>query len=80
MSTHNICFYEELEKIIPELSSNIPLEQVLWDKNSIMACLSPIMYNFSQIKTHALQQCSFQVFLPLRNLECIMELIVIHEA
>ena len=25
MSTHNICFYGELEKIIPELSSNIPL-------------------------------------------------------
>ena len=24
MSTHNICFYGELEKIIPELSSNTP--------------------------------------------------------
>ena len=24
MSTHNICFYEELEKIIPELSPNTP--------------------------------------------------------
>ena len=24
MSTHNLCFYIELEKIIPELSSNTP--------------------------------------------------------
>ena len=30
MSTHNICFYGELEKIIPELSSNMPPYQVLW--------------------------------------------------
>ena len=29
MSTHNICFYGELEKIIPELSSNTPY-QVPW--------------------------------------------------
>ena len=29
MSTHNICFYAELEKIIPELSSNTPPQQVL---------------------------------------------------
>ena len=28
MSTHNICFYGELEKIIPELSSNTPPYQV----------------------------------------------------
>ena len=24
MNIHNACFYEELEKIIPELSSNTP--------------------------------------------------------
>ena len=29
MSTHNICFYGEIRKIIPELSSNTP-PQVLW--------------------------------------------------
>ena len=29
MSTHNICFYGELEKIIQELSSNTPPYQVL---------------------------------------------------
>ena len=28
MSTHNICFYGKLEKIIPELSLNTPPYQV----------------------------------------------------
>ena len=32
MSTHNIYFYGELEKIIPELSSNTPLKQVFCQK------------------------------------------------
>ena len=30
MSTHNICFYGELEKIIPELSTDTPTKQVLY--------------------------------------------------
>ena len=29
MNTHNICFYGDLEKIIPEISSNTPPYQVL---------------------------------------------------
>ena len=29
MSTHNICFYGEIRKIIPELSPNTPPEQFL---------------------------------------------------
>ena len=29
MSTHNICFYGEIEKIIQELSSNTPPQHVL---------------------------------------------------
>ena len=30
MSTHNICFYGELEKNIQELSPNTPPQEVLW--------------------------------------------------
>ena len=29
MSTHNVCFYGELKKIIPELLSSTPSEEVL---------------------------------------------------
>ena len=32
MSTHNICFYGEIRKIIPELSSDTPPLQVLCPK------------------------------------------------
>ena len=30
MTTHNICFYGNIRKIIPELSSNTLLQRVLW--------------------------------------------------
>ena len=37
MSTHNICFHGELEKIIPELSPNTPPEQVPCSRYSLEA-------------------------------------------
>ena len=33
MSTHNICFYGEIRKIIPELSPNTPSCQFLWSNH-----------------------------------------------
>ena len=39
MSTHNICFYGELEKIFPDLSSNTPSFLTLVLLNPDMPCL-----------------------------------------
>ena len=39
MSTHNICFYGEIEKIIPELSSNTPPYQVPCDVYCLLITL-----------------------------------------
>ena len=38
MSTHNICFYGELEKIIPELSSNLPSPQKHIQETNLFLC------------------------------------------
>ena len=41
MSTHNICFYGEIRKIIPELSSNTPPYQCFTVENFISwGCVS----------------------------------------
>ena len=45
MSTHNICFYGEIRKIIPELSPNTPY-QVL--------CIILHLLPFSQDNSHLL--------------------------
>ena len=52
MSTHNICFYGETEKIIPELSANTPpnMSSALRGKNRQKAFLYQIneLYHMKQ--------------------------------
>ena len=51
MSTHNICFYGKLEKIIPELSLNAPLYQVpcpLKGRKSLNCQEQPVLVQSNQ--------------------------------
>ena len=53
LSTHNVCFYEELEKIIQELLSNILPQQVFFPSLTIsqkhtyiiLTLLNPTLYS-----------------------------------
>ena len=70
MSTHNICFYGELEKIIPDLSPNTPFSTLL-----LLNMTYPVLANSvdpDQLASEELHGLSLNMWISIKNLDQVI--------